>query len=366
MGLAGDVVAATTLPAPALDGLRQALDEFSRKTSARGRAYAEQRRVGEITVTSGAVHATVRGTEDYEVIWERAEGAWFPSCSCPVEVYCKHAYAVAWSLLTAGETRQTSAVRAATAPVDSGALRRFREATHTWERQQAVWQLLAPLPREGFDLYAATSEILAEPDPDLRCWQLARMISGRANEWLPDALEPFRERPDLAARAAERARHELARDLAVWAGQPRRTAERRLRLVFGLERRAGAAALTLQARLTTPRLIDVPRSATQLQQLRNELRYDPALLPPEQAALLCWLTDYGPGSVDQHALRGEHWLPSRWLLQRVADSALAAWDDALPPDLATRAGVQPRAPVRFSAWVTGRRRFTTLEPRRQS
>ncbi|TMA34622.1 MAG: hypothetical protein E6J79_16345, partial [Deltaproteobacteria bacterium] len=138
MGLAGDVVVATTLPAPALDGLRQALDEFSRKTSARGRAYAERRRVAEITVDSRAVRATVRGTEDYEVVWERAEGTWFPSCSCPVEVYCKHAYAVAWSLLTAGETRQTSAVRAATAPVGSAALRRFREAVHPWERQQAV------------------------------------------------------------------------------------------------------------------------------------------------------------------------------------------------------------------------------------
>src|SRR5439155_1068012 len=80
-------------------------------------------------------------------------------------------------------------------------------------------------------------------------------------------------------RGAERARHELARDLAAWAAQPRRTAERRLRLVFGLERRAGAAALTLQARLTTPRLIDVPRTATHLQQLRSELRADPALLP---------------------------------------------------------------------------------------
>src|SRR2546426_12282344 len=111
MGLAGDVVAATMLPPPALDELRRALDEFGGKTSARGRAYAEQRRVGEITVPSGAVRATVRGTEDYEVIWERAEGEWFPSCSCPVEVYCKHAYAVASSLLTAGETRQTSAVR---------------------------------------------------------------------------------------------------------------------------------------------------------------------------------------------------------------------------------------------------------------
>src|SRR2546425_11666203 len=102
MGLAGDVVVATVLPAR--DGLRQALDEFSRKTSARGRAYAERRRVGEITVTSGAARATVRGTEDYEVIWERAEGAGFPSCSFPVEPYCKHADAVARSPLPDGGT----------------------------------------------------------------------------------------------------------------------------------------------------------------------------------------------------------------------------------------------------------------------
>ena len=87
-------------------------------------------------------------TDVYRQVFRRAgiqdctnpeDGTWFPSCSCPVEVYCKHAYAVAWSLLTAGETRPTSAVRATPAPVGSGALRRLREATHTWERQQAVY-----------------------------------------------------------------------------------------------------------------------------------------------------------------------------------------------------------------------------------
>src|SRR3989442_12004830 len=100
MGLAGDVVAATTLPAPALEGLRQALDEFSRKTSARGRAYAEQRRGGGITLTSRAVRATVRGADHYEGILEGAEGGGVPSCSCPLEGYCKHAYPGAWAPLT--------------------------------------------------------------------------------------------------------------------------------------------------------------------------------------------------------------------------------------------------------------------------
>ena len=95
MGLAGDVVAATMLPPPALERLRRALDEFGGKTSARGRAYAAERRVGEITVTSGAVRATVRGTEDYEIIWERAESDWFSSCSCPVEAYCNIDYLLA-------------------------------------------------------------------------------------------------------------------------------------------------------------------------------------------------------------------------------------------------------------------------------
>lgn len=162
-------------------------------------------------------------------------------------------------------------------------------------------------------------------------------------------LESFRDRPDLAARVAERARAELARDLVAWAGRRRSTGDRSLRLVFGLKRgTSGRPLLTFEARLTTPRRADAPRSAAQLQQLRAELRQDPHLLPTDQAALLVSLTDYRAGGADQYLLHGGQGLPTRALLERVADSPLAAWDEGLPEDLTRRAGIEPGAPVRVS------------------
>ncbi len=81
----------------------------------------------------------------------------------------------------------------------------------------------------------------------------------------------------------------------------------------------------------------------QIQQLRGELRRNPELFPPEQAALLEWLVDHVRG-------RGGAGAPSvgrlttplmASLLERVSDSSLASWSEDLPAEIAARGGVQP-------------------------
>jgi superfamily II DNA or RNA helicase len=348
MSLASGPIDAPALTEPARNALLGALDIFARQTRERGREYAERGRVGRISADGELLSAIVRGTEEYDVLWEHTDGMWFPSCSCPVAEYCKHAYAVAW--LAAGRGGVARAAPALPSPIGSVALRQLRDSPEPWTRQQAVWKLAARRPDHFVELGGAVlQDVLTESDPDLRCWRLARAFTRVAGGWLPEALEPFRERPELAARAAEQMRVVLARDLLVWAARSRRAGTRRLRLVFGLD--AGLsepAVLRLEARLTTPRLSDAPRTSLQLQQLRGELRADPDLLPPDEAAVLTWLTDHGAGVIDPHFPRGGRALPSRWFLERVADSPVAAWDDVLPDDLARRAGVVPGSPIRLS------------------
>ena len=82
-------------PARRVGGLLRALDEFDARTRARGQQYADGGRVGALAIGTTTVSATVRGTIAYEVVWRVADDYWAPSCSCPVGVNCKHAYAVA-------------------------------------------------------------------------------------------------------------------------------------------------------------------------------------------------------------------------------------------------------------------------------
>ena len=74
------------------------LDEFDTPTTDRGRSYFKSGRVLRLTEQGSRVSANVRGSLTYEttLFWEK--GRWSSECDCPVELGCKHAYAVglAW------------------------------------------------------------------------------------------------------------------------------------------------------------------------------------------------------------------------------------------------------------------------------
>src|SRR6185369_14103526 len=206
-------------------------------------------------------------------------------------------------------------------------------------------------PRIGLTPYAPPLlDLIREPDADVRCWRLATTIAGLADGWIPAALQPFRDRPDLVARYVDRERAVLAADLLGWASGRSEVARRFLRLVCTLEPRADeTAAFVFEARVTTPRVADAPRTLAQLQGLRTEALRDGALFPPEHVGVLEWLADHaasagGPyGGVPRLTVA----MPLA-LLERAANSPLAVWADDLDPALAARGGIRAGDRVRLA------------------
>ena len=182
------------------------------------------------------------------------------------------------------------------------------------------------------------------------CWRLAQEIPARAAGWLPRELGPFRDRPDLAARHAERARFALVEELAAWARRKAAVTPRNLNLVFGLVDRPGTgAAVNIEARVSSPNAADESRSMMQLVQLRTQQHRTPGLLPADQAVALDWLCDHNVGGRHDYynGLTGVAPALLMRLLERITDMPFVSWSAELAPEIAARAGVEPGGPVRL-------------------
>ena len=85
------------------DGLTSAVEAYGQRTRERGARYVREGRVASLTLGDGTIDAVVQGDAPYRVHWRRAERdgrrPWIAQCSCPVGIFCKHAYAVAALLL---------------------------------------------------------------------------------------------------------------------------------------------------------------------------------------------------------------------------------------------------------------------------
>ena len=379
-------------PADALRGVVAKLRAFSPITRNRGQGYARDGRVGRLFFEDDSVRAKVHGTEVYDTSWSwDVVEVCAPSCTCPVGPYCKHAYALACCLLAAAEAEHgfsdarlaqflpVGLVRSAAAvvPIAAGmapaerrrdptrvmqstartapstALARLRSAPMGWQREHALERLLAGGPARSLSGYLPPfPEILSEPDSDLMCWRLAQEIPARAGGWLPRELGPYRDRPDLAVRHAERARLALVEELAAWARRKAAVTPRTLRLVFGLAERPGAGvAVNIEARVSSPQITDEPRSMMQLIQLRTQAHRTPGLLPADQAVALDWLCDHNVGGRHDYynGLTGVAPALLMRLLERVTNMPYVAWNAELAPEIVARAGVQPGGPVRLGA-----------------
>ncbi len=366
---------AEVLSAPQLEAMRREISHFSAVTRERGLRYALAGRVGRLRYDGQSVRARVQGSTIYDTVWDWSGDGWEPDCSCPMAPYCKHAYAVARSVLDNGQmveyvgdapevetpppaldarvARRAPVRRAAAAPARPSLLDRLRAARDPWTRQQLFATLLQRAVSNGLNPYGAPfDEILREPDPDMLCFRLAREIARQSPDWLPDALVPYLDQPALVEAYAARARAALAQQLVEWAEQQRQPTPRSLRLVLGLARYAtGRIAVTVQGRLTTPRLNDEPRTTAQLLQLRGDMRRTPGLLPPEQANLLEWLAEPGSGGDPTYNAYATTRLLNgsalKALAPRIADTKLALWGGELDAALARRAGIVAGAPVRL-------------------
>ena len=340
------------------------------RTRERGRGYAADGRVGEVSVRDGVISAAVHGTQAYLTTWEWSrQGGWQSLCTCPVGGFCKHAYALGCAVLAGarGEGGVDARLERLLPRVDATPMRaprprrqhaeaadelqRLRAARAEWERQSALDRLLVGAPVFGLSPYAPPLlDVLREPDPDLRCWRLAGAIAALADGWVPAPLRSYRARPDLEARFLERERGILAAELLGWASGRSDVARRRLRVVFAVARDAdGAALLVFEVRVTTPRLSDAPRTPAQLQTLRAESLRDPGLFPAEQAGVLDWLADHAfvaGGAQPPGGQRLTTGMPLA-LLERVANSPFAAWSEEIDPAVALRGGIAAGSPLRL-------------------
>lgn len=353
-----------------------ALAEFPPQVRQQGQECAASGRVGVIDYDGSTAAARVRGSLDSFAQWEWVGEDWRPLCSCSDGPACAHTYALGRTML--GSTRPAHAGSAAsgeptTRPAprrqrDSGRaasqsalpedpLERLRQSRDLRLRQDLLARLLQDGPRSGSSAYQPELEsILREADPDLLCWRLAQELSSRGGGWVPPALRGFVHREDLAHRYIVRLRSALARDLTGWGEQRRELAKRSLRVFMRLARGDGQrAVIHTDARISTAKLNEVPRTLSQLAQLRSDVRRGNVSLPADQAVLLEWLVDAQAGGTDsatqpafgvdpRHGLFGKRLLG---LLSRAAGSSAACWSSDCDPQLAALAGVTAGAPIRL-------------------
>jgi hypothetical protein len=240
-----------SLPDEMIESIRRDAEHFPSYVRHRGREYVVWRRVGPLEIETDLVRATVRGTRNYRTAWRWNGRGVDPSCSCPVGPLCKHAYALALAIIAArnretpggeepsAETRrpQTAGGRPgfseparAARPRHEDELEALRTAD-VRDRPYAFSRLVWSGHDRGIYLSAYEfRDILGEPDADLMCWKLAQEIPRRTSGWLPRALQPFRHRPDLEVRAAQRARTEMQEGLARWAQRHATVPSRSLRI----------------------------------------------------------------------------------------------------------------------------------------
>ncbi len=409
----GDNLAAPPLPAPLtvarLQTLIGLLESFPVASRERGKRYAAAGHVGDVDFAGKTVTAEVYGTRTYSTRWRWAGSTWTPTCSCPVSPECKHAYALACVILvealsfehlleltsadllpaelvrerlahsgiaperphatgprrpipsdprvTGERPSMIDASRSPRAPTprdapDARALARLRSSGDPWGRMSALDELLWPMPALSGSAYGPPyNEIVLEADPDLRCWLLAQTIAADSAGWVPEVLEPYLERDDLERRYREHAERSLVARVATWIGEPDRHSERSLRLEFGLHDAGMRSAVVLmEARLTTRRSHDEPRSGVQLRQLLAEARRTPGALPADQVELLELLEDPAvaaaiPESTGPVPLSGTALVR---VLIGVNGSPLATWNAGMSPALVERAGIVPGGVVSFS------------------
>ena len=163
----------------------------------------------------------------------------------------------------------------------STALARLRSAPAGWQREHALERLLAGGPARGLSGYLPPfPEILDRGRPRSHVLAAGAGDPARADGWLPRELGPYRDRADLAARHAERARSGLVgRAHGVGAQQgDRHAAEPPAGVRRSSSAPSGGVAVNVEARVTSTQITDEPRSMMQLVQLRTQAHRTPGLL----------------------------------------------------------------------------------------
>lgn len=395
------------LPAPAYvllnrAGAREALQRelagFGSITRKRAAEY--RRRITAIDIIdSDCIAAAVRGTREYVCTWSWHGGHWDHDCSCPVGFLCKHAYAFGLFLAQANpsgpglDPRYATSAPPADEKLQARALAQLRSTSGSWSRRRPLEALLNASQIYGVDAFAdAFNEALDESDPEITAWKLALTLEelvGAAA--VPAVLRPYLQRNDLRDRIAHRARAVAIAQLRSWVQERQAQGKKQIRFVAFIEIKPHLV-ISLEGRQTSSRLVDEPRTHLQLQQLRDEARRAPLILPPDDLNLLeAYLGNHQPYSyATRQPIDPGHFFQIAILAAR---SERLHWAAELPSPLAERVGIRPESPVRvdftpvriqpevydegdriltsmFAVWPDGRRRrlerCALFEPTNQS
>jgi superfamily II DNA or RNA helicase len=327
----------------AFDRMRDLLLSFPPPVRSRGLQYATTGRVQPLEWTDEGVRAKVRGASIYVAAWRWNGQAWNGACTCPVGRSCKHLYAVGLEIL---RVRRDDVPGDAN---DAAAMVELRAASDPWRRTRALSRLvMGSRPELERHVHRAPiAGFLEGTDFDLMCWQIARALARLSGGWLPHALEPWRDRPDLAARERAIAERRLLEELGTWAERATPLdADRSVRILLSVLE-GMTPVFALEVRLTSPRLTDEPRTPRQVEQLVSDARRHPGRLPAQQIALLETLLDAeGASSTDWNddwvvdsptAIvldQGELW---RFLAQAESQGAVS-WHDDTPEAFGVSAG----------------------------
>ncbi|NOT32732.1 MAG: DEAD/DEAH box helicase [Candidatus Eisenbacteria bacterium] len=379
-----------------LDSFHRELTRFRQGIQDRGRRYHRAGRVGPLAIEPGRVLAAVQGERLYRTSWTVHQSGWTPACSCPVAPRCKHAYALGLSLMNglidedllgldaidrlfsviddrggadaaiparpptralSSRAPKSKRIEASAPPVPaepppSASLAELRRAFGRTNRAQVLSRMLFEAGISGVDpSHPAFIPGFDERDPELQAWLLARELLRWTLGELPPALEPFRERPDLADRQSRSQLPVLDEALRNWASRRAARAERSLRVVMSLGVTArGDIQFSIQAQQNSPRLRNDPRTLDQLRTLQSEARRRSELLTREHAELLDALIAMNDVSGGAWYSRGRSASPRGALadfLLQVMPSSAVVWSDAITESVATRCEIVPGESVRF-------------------
>ncbi len=369
----------------ALDRLDDALAKFASTSRSRGIRYQRDGAVGALKVRSGEVRADVMGTRLYDVAWTYNGRTWRPECDCPVGPRCKHAYALADELIeevladpqvdeielqlllgsavqshsasdTGAKPRSGQGIRQqaprSVVPARADAISELRTASSVGGRLDAV----ARLTRESglFEPMLDLDHFFAERDaidPDSISWTVAQGFA-RANAGrVPEPLQPYLERADLADRAAEKAAEIAKHALAQWVSRPAARSQKSIRLVLGIApARKSEFQITLEPRVTSAKLKDATRTLEQLRQMYYNVRNSAERLTDPEARLLEALVATGDQEralAFQSTLSEAQQSPVAMLLNSQLPSPLVRWDLALNGPGYERFGLLGGEVVRF-------------------
>ncbi len=271
------------------EDLLASLQQFSHITASRGAEYLHERRVGTLLFSPGRISATVSGSRHYVSSWNLSHSGWRPSCTCPVGPECKHVYAVGataidllesgdgipfddvtqvlMGLLPAGARTAAGSIMGlppapaviAAPPPEPPATFKSLRATHDPHSRMKILERM--LLESGIETSSAwrpsLSTILEQRDPGVLGWMLAHEIARLSDGHLPASLEEFRDRPELALRAAQLRRPEIEEHLRRWAQGRTQRGERTLRMVLNLAPAPrGGYELSYEVRVNSARIND--------------------------------------------------------------------------------------------------------------